>query len=140
MGIFSFLSRASGDEPNDKSSANPVETKQEEAQRHTKDKQTIKALRDAGSDLTRPHTLEHHFVTYERSKADAVLADKLAVGYKVSKISSLKDETGKTYWYFDLIKAVVPTDQNIFAESLRMTTLEKKYGVLYDGWGCEVEK
>lgn len=134
MGIFSFLFSSSGDEPNN------VKTKQETAQRQNKDRQTIKALRDAGSNLSKPHTLEHHFVTYERAKADVVVADQLATGYKVSEISTLNDKSGKPYFYFDLIKPIVPDEKLIFAESLRMTTLEKKHGVLYDGWGCGVEK
>ena len=140
MGFFSTLFGASGEEPVDKESSKSVETKQEEAQRKAEDRQIIEALSDAGSDLSKLHTLEHHFVTYDRARADAVIGDSLAVGYKVSEISSMEDQSGKTYWCFDLIKAVVPSEKAIFAESLLMTTLEKKHGILYDGWGCNVEK
>ena len=136
MGIFSFLLGSCGGEPG----GNGIETKQETAHRQAKDRQTIKALRDAGSNVAKPHNLEHHFVTYERAKADAVIADELAAGYKVSEVSTLNDKSGKPYFYFDLIKATVLKEAIIFAESLRMTTLEKKHGVLYDGWGCLVEK
>ena len=134
MGFFSFRSASRADEPDN------AETKQEVVLRQTKDGQTIKALQDAGSNLSKPHTLEHHFVTYDLAKADAVTADQLAVGYKGSEISTLKDQNGKPYFYFDLIKAVVLEEKTIFPESLRMTTLGKKYNVLYDGWGCSIEK
>ena len=134
MGLFSFLFSSRGDEPNN------IETKEQTALRQAADRKTIKALRNAGADLSKPHTLEHHFITYERAKADAVIADPLAAGYKVSEIAILKDENGKPYFYFDLIKTIVPDEKTIFAESLRMTTLEKKHGVLFDGWGCSVEK
>jgi regulator of RNase E activity RraB len=133
MGIFSFLFSGSSAAPGN------VETKRETVQRQAKDRQTIKVLQNAGSNLFKLHILEHHFVTYERARADAGVADPLSTGYKVSEISTLNDESGQPYFFFDLIKAVVPEEKTIFSESLRMTTLGKKHGILYDGWGCEVE-
>ena len=134
MTIFSFLFGARGAEPG------RLETKQEEASRLKKDRLVLKALLDAGSNLSKPHRLEHHFVTYHRDEADAVFADKAAAGYEVSELRTLKDEHDRDYWYFDLIKAVVPGERAIFAETLRMTTLERRHDVLYDGWGCNIEK
>jgi regulator of ribonuclease activity B len=134
MTIFSFLFGPRAAEPG------RIETKQEEASRLKKDRLVLKALRDAGSNLSKPHRLEHHFVTYHRAEADAVIADKAAAGYEVSEVQTLKDERGRDYWYFDLVRAVVPEERAIFAETLRMTTLEKDHDVLYDGWGCGVEK
>jgi regulator of ribonuclease activity B len=140
MGIFSFLFGDGCSKPTGNQPSPEVETSRAKSLRLNKDRQVIKTLRMAGSDLRKPHKLEHHFVTYDRGKIDGLAADDLAAGYTVSKISTLKDKSGKPYWYFDLIKPVVPKEETIFSESLRMTTLGRRHGIDYDGWGCLVEK
>ena len=115
-------------------------TEQEIAWLQNFDRMGIKSLRDSGSNLSKPHTFEHRFVTSERAKADAVVNDELTRGYKASKISTANDGSGEPYFYFDLTKAMVPEEKKVFSDSLRMMTLEKKHRILYDGWGCRVEK
>jgi regulator of RNase E activity RraB len=145
MGIWAFLlggcrERAKSGAATAPAQAAPVETAEEEAKRRDDDRGVIQALRNAGSDLNKAHALEHHFITYNRSKADAVISDELAGGYKASAVSTLNDKSGTQYWYFDLVKSVVPAEETVFAESLRMTRLAKKHEVEYDGWGCVVVK
>jgi hypothetical protein len=142
MGIFdfSFLFGNGRNKRTGKQLDPADETSQARSLRLNKDRQVIEVLRMAGSDLRKPHTLEHHFVTYDRGKIDGLVADDLAAGYTVSKISTLNDKSGRPYWYFDLIKPVVPEEEIVFAESLRMTTVGKRHGIAYDGWGCPVER
>src|SRR4051812_23117462 len=110
MGIFSFLSSAGGDEDS-------AETREEESYRRAKDIEMIAALRRNGSDLGKLHIIEHHFFAGNRAKADAAVAAGLAIGYKASEISSMADHLGITYWHFDLIKAVIPSEANMLRES-----------------------
>jgi regulator of RNase E activity RraB len=145
MGIWAFLlggcrERAKSGAATAPAQTAPVESAQEEAKRRDDDRGVIHALRNAGSDLSKPHALEHHFITYDRAKADAVISDELAAGYKASAISTLNDKSGRQYWYFDLVKSVAPKEETVFAESLRMTQLAKKHGVDFDGWGCAIVK
>lgn len=133
VAIFSFLFGASRA---DSSS----ESRQDRLHRQTKDRQTIEALQNARSNLSKPHMIEHHFVTNDRAKAEALSKAGKAAGYKASAIKSLKDDNGKNYYFFDLIKPTIPKETTIFSASLRMTTLGREHGVLYDGWGCAVER
>lgn len=119
--------------------ASGVETRAQRAARERLDRQVLTSMREAGADLRKPHALEHHFLVYDRDLVDAVLADELAVGYTQSEVVEGEDQ-GLPYWYFDLIKAIVPEEQAVFAETLRMNTLAAKYGVTYDGWGCNIER
>ncbi|MDX2109037.1 MAG: ribonuclease E inhibitor RraB [Verrucomicrobiota bacterium] len=132
ISIFSFLfgsahaSNASGSS----------ETKEELAVRLKKDREVLKALANAGSDLSKPHEIEFHFVGYDEAKISAVSTEGKQMGYRVSKIDSLTDKKGQKYWYFDLIQSVVPSEKNVFSHSAVMTALGKKYDVEFDGWGC----
>ena len=102
-----------------------------------KDEQTIKALANAGSDLSKPHSLEHHFNCRTRAAADAVLAWGDTGGYQPSPMSE-GEFKGREDVYFDLVKSTVPTIENITAETTAMLKVAAKHGVEYDGWGCEV--
>ena len=137
LGIFSLVSLMRAEEHRKPPA---IETRDEQAERHAQDRQTIDALRRNGADLTKAHTVEHHFLSGDREKAQACAKDGIVAGYKASEISALKSETGGPYWSFDLTKPVVPSEENIFAESQRMTILGQKHGLVYDGWGCLAEK
>lgn len=132
MTIFQFLFGAAGSDLSG-------ESRTERAHRHAKDRQTIKALKAAGSNVAKPHSIEHHFITYDRPKAEALIGDGRTAGYTASAIESLKDENGNEYYFFNLIKQTIPVETTMFAESLAMTTLGHKHSVVYDGWGCIVE-
>jgi regulator of RNase E activity RraB len=108
MSIFSHFFGCSGDKPNN------VETKNKTERRLAMDREVINALHKAGANLSKPHTIEHHFVTYERKKADAVVMDELANEYKVSEIRTLNDEKGVAYFYFDLLLEQLSRTRNPF--------------------------
>ena len=116
------------------------ETKEELALRLRKDREVLKALANAHSDLSKPHEIEFHFVGYDEAKISAVAEDGKKMGYCVSKISTLADKQDRKYWYFDLVKSVVPSEKNVFSHSAAMTALGKRHDVEFDGWGCLVVK
>ncbi len=116
------------------------ETQKERAVRLEKDREVLKALANAGSDLSKPHEIEFHFVSYEEAKIMEVAKEGKTMGYRVSKIGNLVDKQGQNYWYFDLIQSVVPAEQNIFSHSEAMTALGKEHDVEFDGWGCLIVK
>lgn len=104
-----------------------------------KDEQVLRALADAGSDLSKPHSLEHHFVCPNRAAAQPVVAWGIAAGYQTSEVVDGEFE-GRKYSCFDLIKSTVPTISIITAETSAMLAAAARHGVEYDGWGCEVVK
>ena len=109
------------------------------AHQRAKDEQVVRALADAGSDLSRPHALEHHFVCPNRVAAEPVVAWGRAAGYEPSQVSDGEFE-GRKYAYFDLVKKTVPTLANITSQTTAMLEAAARHGIEYDGWGCEVVK
>ena len=101
---------------------------------------TINALNDAGSDLCKAHSVEHHFLCYDINDAKMVIDQGQLAGYETSKILDDVDEEGKKYYYFDLIKDIVPTIQAMNKESYIMLNMAKENNLLYDGWGANVVK
>jgi regulator of RNase E activity RraB len=132
LSLFSFLSGSTH------ASEAPAtgETKQKRAVRLQKDHEVLKALADAGSNLSKPHEIEFHFVGYDEAKISAVAKEGKKMGYRASKIDRLADKKGRKYWYFDLIQSVVSSEKNVFAHSETITALGKKHDVEFDGWGC----
>jgi len=118
----------------------PTETKGERTIRMQKDREVLKSLVDAGSNLKKSHVIEFHFVGYEKAKITAVAEEGKKMGYRVSKIDSLNDEKNWKYWYFDLIQSVIPSEKSIFSHTEALTLLAKKHAVEFDGWGCLIVK
>jgi regulator of RNase E activity RraB len=107
--------------------------------RLTKDRQMIEVLRTAGSDLAKPHALEHHFVCPDRPSAERLAARGAEDGYEASSVFENEAE-GETTFHVDLVRAVVPSLENVTAETTAMLRLAARTGADYDGWGCEVVK
>ena len=116
-----------------------METAQQKQKREQLDVDTISALKEAGSDLSKPHPLEHHFVVEELKIAQEVAKELQKDGYQISEILDGDDE-GDIYYFFDAIKPCIVQPEIVFQESEKMTLLAKKYHVFYDGWGTKVIK
>jgi regulator of RNase E activity RraB len=114
------------------------ESTSETAARIKGDRAVITALADAKSNLSKPHEIEFHFVGYSESKLSALAEEGKSLSYRVSKIDSLVDKGGRPYWFFDLIRDIVPTEKNIVSHTAIMAALARKHGAEYDGWGCQV--
>ncbi len=93
----------------------------------------IKALANAGSDLTKPHDIEYHFMSEARAGVESLKDWGAEAGYSVAN-----EGTGDGYFYVDLIKATVPELELISADSALMLQAAATYGCEYDGWGCSV--
>lgn len=125
-----------GAEPVDCEQA-PVVSQDVLAHQRAKDEQVIRALAEAGSNMSKPHSLEHHFVCPSREAAGPVVAWGKASGYQSSEV--IDDEfEGRRYVYFDLVMSTVPTIAEVTMHTSAMLEIAARHGVEYDGWGCEV--
>jgi len=107
------------------------------AQQRRKDQEVVRALANAGADMSKAHALEHHFVCVDRTAAEPVVAWGRGAGYEASPVSE-GEYKGQRYAYFDLVRKTVPTMDNITRQTTAMLEAAAANGVEYDGWGCEV--
>lgn len=120
--------------------AEPEESKDEIATRIAGDRDVLKALASAKSNLSKPHAIEFHFVARSEAAAKALAKEGKSLGYTVSEIDGMIDNDNKKYWFFDLVQNIVPSEENVFAHTKQMAALGKKHEVQYDGWGTPVVK
>ncbi|QAA32304.1 ribonuclease E inhibitor RraB [Clostridium manihotivorum] len=100
---------------------------------------TIKALKNAGSDLSKPHHIEHHFAVMHNCNITKMAESLKNEGYEVSEVYEETKEHGEKYYYFDGCKYCLVEPNIIFAESKRMTEIAAAFNEVYDGWGTKVE-
>lgn len=98
---------------------------------------TIQALKDAGSDLKKPHPLEHHFYCFTPDSLKNLMAKGKSLGYRVANVGDNEHE-GTHYWYGDLIKETVLDLNVINDENSVMLRLADEFNGDYDGWGTPV--
>jgi regulator of RNase E activity RraB len=111
----------------------------EKREREALDLDTIKALKNAGSDLSKPHYIEHHFTVIDKcniAKITEILKNK---GYEVSEVYEEIDKSGRKYFFFDGCKYCLVEPKIIFQESKEMSELAISFNEVYDGWGTKVE-
>lgn len=104
-----------------------------------KDIEVIQALTSHGSDLSKPHMIEHHFITNVKENGIRLQEWGRTNKFQVSKLTEGEWES-KRYFYFDLTKATIPTIENIFPDTCHMLRLADEFDCTYDGWGCNVVK
>jgi regulator of ribonuclease activity B len=114
-----------------------MDVEQELEHQKSKDLMTIDALKRNGSNLSKPHKLEHHFYVFSVHAAEALSKAGTALGYISSKIER-GEHKGTIYWYFDLIKPTVPSLENITKETTLMLKLSREHKAEYDGWGTHI--
>jgi regulator of RNase E activity RraB len=110
-------------------------TGQELELQRQKDLAVLEALKRHHSDTSRPHRVEHHFITESKTGGAELLAWAGLHGFEVSSLQQGKWE-GRRYYYFDLIKATIPTIENISGDTGLMLRLAAEFECTYDGWGC----
>ena len=99
---------------------------------------TVATLSDAGSDLSKPHRIEHHFYCHDQQACDALSAAGRGLGYEAGNWGTGRTDGGHTYRYFDLIKPTVPSLSNLDAAVKELVLLAKQHEAIYDGWGTLV--
>ena len=116
------------------------ESKEARELRQIADAKVIAALVSHGSDVTKPHYLEHHFIAPSEKVAKAIADFGRKRGYHPIHPGERIQKDGRKVWFLDLARAIVPTKEAVFEESRTMTMIAHHFGAEYDGWGCDVEK
>jgi len=98
-----------------------------------RDAKVIEALKNNGSDVTKPHDIDFFldFDSFESAASVAQAMDKEGFNVKM-----YKNEDG-TYT-IEAKKKVVPSLSNMTGITNHLNSLTEKYGGNYDGWGTEV--
>jgi regulator of RNase E activity RraB len=81
---------------------------------------TKNALREPGDDETKAHIVEHHFVAGDEAALTGVAKIGRMLGFELSEFKQAKDDSGATYWYFDLLSETSTHLNNLARESLLM--------------------
>lgn len=115
-----------------------MESEKEREQREKLDLLTIEALRDKGSDLSKPHYLEHHFVVTKEYNITKITDTFKREGYEISQVLDTLDEDGEKYYFFDVCKYCLVQPNTIFEESKKMTEIALSFNEFYDGWGTNI--
>ena len=104
--------------------------------RRAMDQREIDALVEAGSDVAKPHRIEHQFTLENRDKAAKVAEWGTENGYEA--VRGEADGEERPYYTVDLVKQA-PLDIEAISTTTRlMETLAMQVDGEYDGWGCPV--
>ena len=94
------------------------------------DQATLDQLRDAGSDLSKPHPFDFYLYHPEQSGAEQLCATLSADGFQVDvRESALGGE-----WLCLASLTMFPTIENLAELDARFSRLIDQYGGEYDGW------
>jgi hypothetical protein len=97
------------------------------------DGQVIEQLRQAGSDLSKPHEVE--FFLYFPTQAGA--EDAAAEVTKNGFTAELQPRRGED-WPLQLTKRLKPTEEGMLVIRAELSSIAAKHGGEYDGWGSPV--
>jgi regulator of RNase E activity RraB len=105
-------------------------------ERNTK---VVQALKDAGSDFGKLHSIEHHLYCYTEADLKLAITMGAGSGYTVANEGTHEDDRG-TFWSLDLVKRSTPDLVSIEKQSLEIEQIAEAANADYDGWGTEVEQ
>ena len=100
------------------------------------DQQVLDQLREVGSNLSLPHSIEHFLYFPEEAAAREVASALAAEGYRAE---ARPGADGKD-WLVLASHTVVPSPRQVATNTLRMEKLAASFGGEYDGWGAGVVK
>lgn len=100
----------------------------------------ISELKKAGSDLSKPHNVEFHFISESKEHLESMIKEFKSGDYKISQIFTDESEKGKKEYFVDVVKTMIVSEKTIFPESVLMSKLADKYKVTFDGWGASIVK
>ena len=98
------------------------------------DRDTLDALRQAGSNLSRSHPIRHYLYFPQREAALAAQRTLAGEGYRVEVRRAAKGPD----WLALASHTLVPTDHNVAATTARMEQLASSLHGEYDGWEAQV--
>lgn len=102
-------------------------------QQQTPDEKTLAQLRAAGSDLSKPHEIDHWLYFKSKSDAEAAARDLLAKGFIVQSVAKSKKE-----WRVLAHHRMVPDSQAIGATTRLLESVAAAHSGEYDGWETQV--
>jgi len=100
------------------------------------DAKTLKALVEAGSDLSKPHEINHWLYFPSESNARAAAKDLSAAEFSIVAVGQAED---LTHWRVRILKTIVPTLEDLEQQSAFLETLAQRHDGEYDGWETQVE-
>ena len=100
---------------------------------------TVEALRNAGANLDKPHSIEHHLYCYSESEFEKLKKLGIEYGYLILH-DGIGEYEGEVFWQLDLVKSITPKLENIEAQAIEIEAIAERVNADYDGWGTEVKK
>jgi len=111
--------------------ANGTPTMSDAEESMSPDAKTLKALVEAGSDLTKPHDIDHWIYFRDESGARAAAKELVAAGFTVESISKEPDDSE---WRLLAKKTMVPVLKDVESQSTFLEELARRNRGDYDGW------
>ncbi|UOY92393.1 ribonuclease E inhibitor RraB [Ectobacillus sp. JY-23] len=118
-----------------------METIKQRNRREQFDTETIQALVDAGSNLSKMHYVEHCFFLDDEETAHKVASSLHKQGYEIYEPQEAVDDDGTPFLVMIVGKQHMITPEIVFEETRKMTELAIKYtgfAESYDGWETKV--
>jgi hypothetical protein len=100
------------------------------------DQQTLRALRDAGANLTKPTEVNFYLYFHERAAADSAAAQ---AGTQ-ELTASVQRAADNSAWLCLVTGTIVPSETAIRQASSRLQAVAATHGGEYDGWEAAVTK
>lgn len=101
------------------------------------DEQVLAALRDAGSDLAKPHVIQFYLYFPTQAVASSMVLKVRRLGLDIVRVE--KAATGSE-WLLLATTKVVPTKDAIERLTVELTAIAESGEGVYDGWEAEVTK
>ena len=98
------------------------------------DAQVIEQLRKAGSNLSKPHSIDFNLDFTDESSAEAAHSELVGRGYT----SDLHEIPDAAAWSITVKKIMLPREADIATLGREFSTVASKHNGSYDGWGAEV--
>ncbi|WP_169742160.1 ribonuclease E inhibitor RraB [Arenimonas malthae] len=95
----------------------------------------IEHLKDAGSDLSKPHNIDFFFYFPDQASANAAAIDLRTLGYRIVGIAPTSDESA---WHLKALRSMVPELAAMNQSTRELNALAARHGGEYDGWGTSV--
>lgn len=112
------------------------ESSETRALRERRDAAVCEQLRAVGSDVSKPHRLEHTFYAATEPRAESAARAAAKLGFEVSKVTFGGGE--ERPFSFTVYTDTIPEAERVSAVTAKMAALAATHDVEYDGWGASV--
>lgn len=108
---------------------------QEKQEWYAFNQETIEALREDGSDVSQPHTIEYHFAGNDFDALEKAAVDAFKAGFEVGDAEELMLDDGGTIFCFDAVTERLLDLEKINQDTDKLLDIAAKHKVHFDGWG-----